>query len=158
MGTDWGLTLQQRVLETVTLEGILQSSFQREEVIVSVLVEKHYPIAVKGLNLYVGGGAHKGWNSQPVSADNPKGVENPLGISLVGGAELTLGRINVSYDFKPVFNAVGGDRPVYIQSGLSVRYVFLSNRDVRKMKRQKEREKKGKFDWKEDWKFWKKED
>lgn len=159
MGTDWGLTYQQRVLETVTIEAILQSSFQREEVMVTALFEKHYPVAVKGLNLYLGAGPHKGWNSQPRNENNEE-IKDPLGLSLVGGAELTLGRIAVSYDIKPAINVRGGDRAVYMQSGLSARYVFLSNRDVRKMKRKKERERRRKegFDWKEDWKFWKKAD
>lgn len=161
LGTDWGLTVQQRIAKSTTLEGIIQSSFQREEAMVTLLVEQHYPVVFRGLNLYVGGGFHKGWNSQPVSLENPNGVKDPMGLTLIGGAELTIARLNISYDFKPAVNIVGGDNGIYIQSGVSVRYVFLTNKvykDLQKDKRKKERQKKGGFDWKEDWKIWKKKD
>ena len=159
LGTDWGLTIQQRLAKSTTLEGIFQSSFQREEVMVTLLAEQHFPLVFRGLNIYVGGGAHKGWNSQPVTLENPDGVKDPIGLSLIGGAELTLGKLNISYDFKPAINLYGGDNRVYVQTGVSVRYVFLNNKvykDIQKEKRKKERQKNGGFDWKEDWKIWKK--
>ncbi len=161
MGTDWGFTLQQRIAQNTSLEGIVQSSFQREEIMISLLVEQHYPVVHKGLNIYVGGGPHKGWNSQPPSPDKPKGIGDPLGFSLICGAELTLARLNISYDFKPAVNIRGGDKGIYLQSGVSVRYVFLTNKDYKKLQKEnkkKARKKKGGFDWKEDWKIWKKKE
>ncbi|MBI5916517.1 MAG: hypothetical protein HY842_14160 [Bacteroidetes bacterium] len=140
LGTDWGLTLQQRVLEHVTVEGILQSSFQREEFMVTGLAERHYPVVFKGLNLYFGGGLHKGWNNQPANFENPDGVEDPFGVTFIGGAELSLGRINISYDYKPAVNLSGGDRTFYMQTGLSVRYVLISNKDLKKREKERRRE------------------
>ncbi|MEK7257275.1 MAG: hypothetical protein AAB316_21150, partial [Bacteroidota bacterium] len=126
LGTDWGLTLQQRIGKSMTLEGILQSSLQREEVMVTGLIEKHYPVVFRGLNLYVGAGAHKGWINEE-DTDSPDGAdfEDPFGLSFVGGAELTLGRLNFSYDFKPAFNLTGGEKKFYSQTGVSIRYVLL---------------------------------
>ncbi len=47
LGTDWGLTIQQRVAKSGTIEGILQSSLQRNEVMVTALYEHHYPMVIK---------------------------------------------------------------------------------------------------------------
>lgn len=140
LGTDWGLTFQQRVLDHVSVEGIAQQSFQREEFMLTGLVERHYPIVFDGLNFYFGGGLHKGWNNQPVSTENPNGVKDPFGITGIGGLELSLGRINISYDYKPALNLTGGEKAFYMQTGLSVRYVFYSNHDMKKKQRAKKKE------------------
>ena len=160
LGTDWGLSLQQRVAEKTTIEAIFQSSLQREEVLITALAERHYPLLYKGLNLYFGAGPHKGWINEPAGEGSTSEYKDPFGITLIGGAELSLGRINLSYDFKPAMNIRGGEESVYIQSGLSVRYVLISNRDLKKYQkkqRRKERKESGGFQLEEDWKFWKKD-
>ncbi len=160
-GTDWGLTVQQRIAENFTVEGILQSSLQREEVLLTAMVERHYPVIHKGVNLYFGGGLHKGWINEPPRPEYPNGFNDPLGITFVGGAEITLGRLNISYDLKPAVNLRGGERTFYTQSGLSVRYVLISARDIKKFQkkqRKKKRQKEGKgIRLGDDWKFWKKD-
>lgn len=161
LGTDWGLTLQQRVGKNTTVEGILQSSLQREEVIVTGLIERHYPIVFKGLNLYFGAGIHKGWLNEPARPEAGRDYNDPFGVSFVGGAELTLGRLNFSYDFKPAFNISGGEETFYTQTGISVRYVLLKNKvykDLTKKKRKKKRQENGGIHIGDDWKIWKKKD
>ena len=44
VGTDWGLTVQQRIAKRMTVEGIVQSSFGRPEFMVTGIVEKHFPL------------------------------------------------------------------------------------------------------------------
>ncbi len=144
LGTDWGLTFKQRVLKHTTVEGILQQSFQREEFMVTGLVAQHYPVLLNGLNFYFGGGIHKGWNNQPSTFENPNGFKNPFGVTAIGGLELTLGRLNLSYDYKPAMNLAGGERTFYMQTGLSARYVFYSNRDLKKKQREKKKEERRK--------------
>lgn len=164
-GTDWGLTVQQRVARNYTVEGILQSSFQRNEVLMTGLLERHYPIAHRGLNIYFGGGLHKGWLNEPANRENSRRSGDPFGVTLVGGAELTLGRVNISYDFKPAVNLQGGEHTFYTQSGLSVRYVLISNKDLKKhqkAKRKKQRQEQrrqngGGIRIGDDWKIWKKD-
>lgn len=162
MGTDWGFTIQQRVLDKVSVEGIVQSSLQREEVIITGLVERHYPLLTKGLNIYFGAGVHKGWNTtneEPNTIDTPTVTENPFGVTLIGGAEMTLGRFNISYDFKPAINAKGGEKSFYTQSGVSLRYVLVKNKVWRKMQKKKKKRKKAKTKAKRGtpkWQFWKK--
>ena len=159
MGTDWGFTIQQRVLDKASAEFILQNSFSREEVLMTFLFEQHYPLVTKGLNVYSGGGLHFGWNSEPVE----KMIDDPFGITAVVGAEFTIGRLNFSYDFKPAINLSGGERNIYAQSGVSLRYIVLKNKvwkDIQKAKKKREkeeakqqrREERGK-EW---WEVWKK--
>lgn len=162
LGTDWGLTVNQRVLPRMTVEGIVQSSLQREEVIVTGLVKKHYPLAFRGLNFYIGGGVHKGWSTAN-SGNDLVLLENkdPFGITGVAGLELSLFKhLNLSYDFKPAINVVGGENKIYPQTGLSIRYVFLDDKKYQKKlkKRKKDARKEKRKDWFEDKKFWKKDD
>lgn len=153
LGTDWGFTLQQRLGRNLTFEGIAQSSLQREELMLTGTLQRHMPVLGRRLNLYFGGGVHKGWLSVPPTEAGPPPAD-PFGVTLVGGAEFTVGRINISYDFKPAINIEGGAERFYSQSGLSVRYVLVKDvknkkkrqreQERRKKKRQREREKRQK--------------
>lgn len=137
LGTDWGLTLQQRLAKRLTGEVILQSSFVRDEAMLSLLLERHVPLLVRHFNVYGGVGLHYGWGF-----DQPATYRNPAGVSFVGGVELTLGKINLSYDLKPAINAVGGDRFLYAQTALSVRYVLLDDKVYRERQRVKKKRKR----------------
>lgn len=76
LGTEWGATLQQRILKRVTLEGILQQGIIKEEFVITGLVERHYPLISKRFNVYLGGGLHKGWTTNPEATyDNPWGLK-----------------------------------------------------------------------------------
>ena len=145
LGTDWGMTARLRfpaIDENFSLEGILQSSFQRDESMITLLGQQHYPILSRRLNLFLGGGLHKGW----YTGDNPA-IEDPWGISLIGGAEISIGRFNLSYDVKPALNLSGGTQDAYLQSGISLRYVLAKRFDLyqrpaerRRAERQRERQ------------------
>jgi hypothetical protein len=164
LGTEWGLTVQQRIAKKTTLEGILQHNNKRDETGITLLAEQHYPILIRNVNIYVGGGLHKGW----VAQNEEVGYKDPFGVTLIGGAEASLGRINVSWDFKPAINVVGGERTVYTETAISIRYVidkrkiFGNNKEKKKRqkerdkkKRQKAKDKKRGNDSGDDWKFWK---
>lgn len=165
LGTEWGLTIKQRIAKRTTLEGIIQSSVWRNETTISLLGEQHFPILFRNLNIYGGGGLHKGW------AGNNAEYGDPFGLTLIGGAELALGRFNVSWDLKPSINVTGGESPVYAHTGLSVRYVIdkrqvtigkteaekkkrQRQKDRRKRKRQKEKDKRKGEQQGINWKFW----
>lgn len=121
MGTDWGLSLKQRIEKRITVEAILQSSLQREEVIITLLLEKHLNLLTRHLNFYWGAGFHKGWIDDVYLDFAPK---DPFGISFIGGAEFSIGRINLTYDFKPVLNLQGGEKRFYNQTGITARYIL----------------------------------
>lgn len=143
LGTDWGLTIQQRVAKRTTVETILQSSLFREEAMVTILGEQHGPLLSRRFNIYGGAGLHKGWSTaRRVNGEDLPEYKGPFGITLIGGAEMTIGRLNLSYDFKPAINISGGEQAFYTQSGVSARYVILKKSPWEKSKRGKKKKKR----------------
>jgi hypothetical protein len=148
LGTDWGLTVKQRVYDNITGEFIVQSSLFRDETMLTLLATQHQRMIGKRFNIYYGGGIHKGW--LPSSFEGSE-IRDPFGIDFIGGIDLTIAGINISYDLKPGLNLVGGQSTIFLQSGLSARYVFIKNerlswepdnKTLRKRKREKRRKKR----------------
>lgn len=144
LGTDWGLTVKQRVYDNITGEFIIQSSLFRDETMLTLLGTQHQKLIGKRFNLYYGGGLHKGWLPSNLEGAD---LKDPFGIDLIGGIDLTIAGINLSYDFKPGINLVGGQSSLFLQSGISARYVFVKNERLswepdNKTLRQKRREKR----------------
>ncbi len=149
-GTDWGITGKHRIKDKITVEGIFQSSTKREEVIISALVAKHNPLITKRFNFYTGGGLHFGINSEPLGETT---VKNPFGVTAIAGLEFKIAKLILSWDFKPAINLVGGNKTIYPQTGISLRYVFVKKpifkEPIFKKNKDKKKEKK-----KINWKFW----
>ena len=145
-GSQWGLTVKQRIAKKTTLEGILQAGGKDDFTNLTILAEQHMPVLTKRFNIYYGAGLQAGWYSDPNSE-----IDNPFGIAAIGGAEFTFARLNVSWDIKPAINLTGGDRNFYTQTGISVRYV-INKRKIfdgkKRKKRKKRRSKKDGFNWK----------
>ncbi len=137
LGTEWGISLQQKLAKRTTVEAIFQSSFMREELLLTVLPEQHFPIITKRLNFYFGSGFHKGFVT-----DNSAVYDAPYGLTLIAGAEFTIARFVISYDYKPAFNFKGGENKWYSQTGVSIRYVFIKQNAFKKMKRRHKRRKR----------------
>jgi hypothetical protein len=151
LGTEWGATFKQRLAKRTTGEFLIQYNNPRKETTLTVLGQQHFPLLVRNFNIYGGGGIHKGF----VDADGGDApYKDPFGLTLIGGAEVSLGRINVSWDIKPSINVIGGERTIYTHTGVSVRYIIdkreLINRrsdgekarDKRKKEKAKEKRKK----------------
>ncbi len=165
MGSGIGLSVKQRVGNKFTLEGIVNNRFKQDQVTATILGERHFPILFKRFNVYTGLGAHKGWYTADTTDEGGNVIEDPYGISFIGGAEVSIGRFNVSYDYKPAFNIKGGTKAFTGESSLTLRYIIVKrptklqkwkkDRKKRKKKKQKEKEKEGGFDWKD---IFKKED
>ena len=171
VGTDWGATAQLRlpqVHKNFVLEGLLQSSLQRDAGSLTLLGKQHKPLLSRRLNLFYGAGGHVGWSDELKDGEP---VGRPIGIDGIIGLEATLGGFNLSYDFKPAINVGGGDSFLEAQTGISVRYVIAKRNDIwnkknekanqrdkkkrqrtkRKKKKEKEREQSGKK-WYQVWK------
>jgi len=153
-GTDWGVTAKHRFKDKLTVEGIFQSSTKREEVLISALVAKHNPLITKRFNFYTGAGLHVGFNSEV-----ERTYKNPFGVSAIAGVEFKLAKLILSWDFKPAINLIGGQKKVYAQSGISLRYVFVKKPLFKEpllkkpiLKKNRKKTEKKKFNWK----FWEK--
>lgn len=174
LGTEWGVTAQVRlpfVQKNFVGEAILQSSLQRDEGLFTLLGKQHRPLLSRRLNLFYGAGLHTGWNNE-IDAESGQKASGPFGVTGVVGAEMTIGKVNLSYDFKPAVNLSGGNSVLYTQTAVSVRYVIAKRHDIwdkrkerdqrrarkqrqrdkRKAQRQRDREARGK-QW---FQFWKK--
>ena len=89
-----GLTLQQRVTDRVTLEGIVQSDFNRNSTF-SILAERHRSIISKRFNYYLGGGVAFGREESFVKNTTTKEIihtygNSTFGVDLIAGIELTV--------------------------------------------------------------------
>lgn len=176
LGTDWGATVQLRVPQVqknFVVEGILQSSLQRNEGTFTLLGKQHRPLLSRRINLFYGAGVHAGWNND-VDKETGEEIGGPVGVDGVIGLEATFAKINVAYDFKPALNIGGGSQFLYTQTAISVRYVISGRNDIwdkkketanRKEKKQKQRERAREQKRKDrikagknpnGWKFWKK--
>ena len=141
VGNGIGITYQHQIALNTSLEAILQreTSSGKSDVTATLLYEKHQNVLTKGLNMYAGGGLYYTFLEERTNLINKP--TNPLGISPIAGAELTIGNFNVSIDFKPNIKIAGGGDGIawfQMQSAFSVRYVLA-----------------GRFYKNEEWKFWK---
>lgn len=136
LGTGIGLTVQQSLWKNNTLEGIIQKGFFNDVTNISALFEQHHKIFSKGTNFYLGAGPQIGLYGNSIKN---AGVKNAFGATFIGGLELRLGKMLLSFDYKPSLNLVGGNGFLDSQAGASLRYIFI--------KAQKKEQK---------WMFWKK--
>lgn len=140
IGDGIGISLQQRIAKKVTIEGILKNNNARGEFSITGLVERHVPLITRRLNFYTGIGLHKGFVH-----DEEIDTKGPFGVTGVAGLEFTIGKLCLSYDFKPALNITGGTKVFYPDTALSLRYVIVGNKVFKKMeknKKKKNRQKK----------------
>ncbi|MFC5190896.1 hypothetical protein ACFPIK_03900 [Algoriphagus aquatilis] len=143
-----GLSLQQRVMERVTIEGILQTDFSRNTTL-SVLAQKHHPIISKRFNYYYGGGLSFGNEESFVKNPATKEIIHTYGnattgVDLIAGVEMTLANAVISLDYKPNINLVGREEFYRGQVGLSVRTVLVKSKEQKKKQRQRQKAKQAK--------------
>jgi len=129
------LSAQQHILGNWTVEGILHTPLRSDELGLTLLAERHQKILFRGINLYAGAGGHYYWQSAANHSEINELAENVFGLSFIGGAEITLGRINLAFDWKPELHLSGDQvRPFEWTGGsISVRYV-LAKRERKKIK------------------------
>ncbi len=119
MGTEFGITLQQRILGGVTGQGIVSANAVNEKTTATVLVQLHNPLITRNVNFYIGGGLHQRWKRGEEPGSGLSGVTG------VAGAELTLGKINISWDYKPVYHLNATDHAFESETAVSLRYIFI---------------------------------
>ena len=143
-GDGVGLSLQQRIAKKSTLEATLHGPLGDDVITFTGLYERHLNILTRHLNIYGGIGAYKTW-AQDTQLET---FEDPFGLAFVGGAEMTIGRVNFSLDVRPTIQLSNlSDFNTNAAVGVSVRYVLIkdglfSSSKKRKRKRQKRKKKR----------------
>lgn len=128
-------TVQQHIAGNWTAEGILHTPLRTNDVGVTVLAEQHHKILFRGINLYGGGGAHYYWKSDANRSETDPVAKNVFGLTGIGGLELSLGRLNFAFDWKPELHFTGSEqvRPFeWSGASVSVRYI-LAKRERKKI-------------------------
>lgn len=148
----FGVSVRQQFYKRFTGEALLEVS--ADEFTATFLPKYHIPIIGKGLNFYVGAGAHVG---------TLKDYGATLGVNLMTGVELKIPALplTVSADFKPAYHFRHEDWfdfPVAV----SVHYVISKEtrekrkkaRERRKRKRERREKRENRKESKKDWKGW----
>lgn len=120
MGSDFGVTVQQRIITRFTLQGIVSSSAVTNQTTGTLLAQMHKPLISKRFNFYLGGGVHNRWQQTAEGTDFQY-----RGFTAIAGAEMTLGRFNLSWDFKPVYHLNSSEKAFETETAISLRYVFI---------------------------------
>lgn len=135
----FNLTVQQYITDGWTAEGILHMPLGTDKMGISVLAEKHKKILFRGINFYTGAGMHfYGINEQTNESVNT--TAKVFGLSGIAGGEISLGRLNLSVDWKPELHLSGDQVRPFEWNGaaISARYI-IAKRERKKVK---------------DWAFW----
>lgn len=140
LGTGAGpaLSVQQKIAKYSTIEGIFQPNFRNNISSLDLIYEQHYKILIKRVNIYMGAGLHKDW--RPTDHELELKEKADLGFVGIIGGEVTFKKLNVSWDYKPSVNVIGGDTHFAHQSAITLRAIIV-------------KQKKKKINWR----FWKKE-
>ncbi|MEM6967643.1 MAG: hypothetical protein AAF573_22970 [Bacteroidota bacterium] len=134
-GSGIALSLVQKVGKRSTIEGIFQPSFNNGFASADLLYKQHNKILFKRFNIYSGAGLHQEWRPK----DDENASKAHTGFSGIVGGEITFKKWNVSWDYLPSVNVLGGDTKFRHQSAVTLRMVIVPK-------------KKKKIHWK----FWKK--
>lgn len=134
------LTVQQHVFNNWSVEGILHTAVGSEDLGLTLLAEKHRKIIFRGTNIFYGAGGHYYWKNEPARSEAGGEINSDVyGLSFIGGAEFTLGRINLAVDWKPELHLSDTGKAFdWNGASVSVRYIF-AKRERKKVK---------------DWKVW----
>lgn len=141
-----GISLQQRIQDRFTVEGILQTDFSRNTTI-SILAENHHPIISKRFNYYLGAGIAVGNEESFVKNGASKEIihtygNQTFGLDLIGGLEMTMANAVISLDYKPNFNIAGREEFFRGQVGISARTVLVKSKEQKRKQRLRQKNKR----------------
>ncbi|MEY3194372.1 MAG: hypothetical protein RIQ78_469 [Bacteroidota bacterium] len=135
----FNITLQQFLQDGWTVEGILHTPILSRDFGATILGEKHHKIIARGTNFYTGAGVHYYWNAN-ANQNTSLVKHNVFGFTGIAGIEFSMGRLNLSVDWKPELHLAGDQSHPFDWNGaaISARYI-IEKRERKKIK---------------DWKIW----
>lgn len=119
---DFGVSLQQKIFEQVTLQGIVAAG--NRDIDGTLLIEKHFPLIGKGFNYYIGAGVHAG---------SLKEYGGYYGADVILGSEIKLPvfPLVLSVDIKPAVH-VGHEDWITLDGGFTLRYILVKEKVEKK--------------------------
>lgn len=124
IGDNYGITVQGKLFRKTSAEVILHPGIGNNSNSVSFLIKRHQKILTDRISLFAGGGIIQQWKNTDTDVT---GNLNTGGIQTILGAELTIGRYNISWDFAPSL-FLWGSKSGALAGGtaVSVRYVLIA--------------------------------
>jgi hypothetical protein len=134
-----GLSVQQRVADKFTVEGILQTDFNRNTM-ASLLLERHHSLISKRFNYYYGAGFAVGneesFVKNPLTKEIIHTYGNSIsGLDLIAGIEMKISKAVISLDYKPNINISGREEFFHGQVGISARTVLVKSSEQKRKQR-----------------------
>jgi hypothetical protein len=141
-----GISAQHRIMQQLTLEGIIQSDFSRNTT-AHLLLKRHRPIISKRFNYFYGAGLSVGSEESYLKQDTNNEIihtygNSTKGVDLIGGIEMTVAGAVLSLDYKPNINISGREEFYRGQIGISARMVIDKGKKQDKKWRKKKRAKR----------------
>lgn len=112
-----GISVVYSPVENYSFEAILSKNLWTNESGVSLIGRHHKKIITRGLNFYGGGGLHYGMYD-----DGER--DNFGGLIIQGGAEMSLGKTNLSFNLTPMIGVGGQEMKFRIGSDFTIRYIL----------------------------------
>jgi hypothetical protein len=122
-----GLTIRHFISESTAVEALVQTRWSGFSVTGLYEIQRNNAFDVDRLNWYYGVGAHLGmYNSTDYTWSNSTGSVLVLGVDAILGMEYNFEElpINLSIDWKPAFNVLGGTKFWGDGGALSIRYIL----------------------------------
>jgi hypothetical protein len=124
LGNDLGLSAAVRIADKFSIDGTAEFGLFTDHQFYTLMGKRHWSIlGSKRFNLYGGAGV---FSRIPELEYEGRTIGKAYGLSFVGGAELTVGRLTFAVDAMPMFTANNDqyNKRYYANGGVSVRYVF----------------------------------
>ena len=100
-----------------SIEGVISKNLWTNESGLSVIGRYHQKILTRGINFYGGGGLHHGMYEDTERASY-------TGVILNGGAEMSLGKMNFSFNISPLIAAGSEEMKFRIGSDVTIRRIL----------------------------------
>jgi len=128
----YGITAKQRIFRSLAAEGIVHVGSQ--EIVGTLLLQKHFPILGRGFNMYLGGGAHIGGLKDfgPIM-----GVDAMIGVEM----KVPLLPLVASVDFKPAYHVLH-EEWFDLNTAVSVRYIVGKDKKKQRQRARQKRKRK----------------
>ncbi len=124
LGDDLGFTVQQRIANRTTIEGLFYGGRSNPDTYANVLAQRHFSLLSKKLNAYVGLGLGSHWQYV-----NEEFEDQQFTIPGVIGLEATFGRLNLSGDVMPHLILNNNDERSYKSiANVSLRIVIVKRK------------------------------
>jgi len=128
LGSEFGLTINQKMLDKVTFEGIYLSTLINDDQHFLGLIRMHQPLLSKRMNGYIGFGY--GQKNKANTNDN----QHVLPFQI--GGELRLSNLIFSIDYMPLLElSESNSNQIQNQLGISIRYILLKPKKKKPFKK-----------------------